>query len=193
MKSLNEALLTAQSLLFAFRTDDDNITRIMELTDVLISAFNANRNILVCGNGGSHADSLHFAEELTGKARKPRKPLGAIALGEGTHVTCTGNDFGFDSIFERQVHAIGKPGDVLVVLSTSGNSPNLIKAAIAAKAQGMFVIGLLGNEGGRVRHFVDGSLLFPGQTSDRIQELQMLVLHSIVEQIERKMFPENYL
>ncbi|MGE4159608.1 MAG: SIS domain-containing protein [Planctomycetota bacterium] len=148
--------------------------------------------VLAAGNGGSHADALHFAEEFTGKYRKERRPLAVMALGEATHATCTANDFGFEDIFARQVEAFARSGDVLVLLSTSGNSENLIRAASAAKKSGAKVVGLLGKGGGKLKPHCDLSIVVPGSTADRIQELHMLLLHTAIEMTERRMFPEHY-
>lgn len=156
------------------------------VSDLLKRTIADGNNILIAGNGGSHADALHFAEELTGRFRKDREPIGAIALGEATHTTCTSNDYGFENVFARQVKSIGKRGDALIVLSTSGNSENLIKAVEAAEQKGIITIGLLGKGGGALVNLADISVVVPGETSDRIQEIHMLLLHSLVEDIENE-------
>lgn len=145
-----------------------------------------------CGNGGSHCDAMHFAEELTGQFYKPRKPLGAIALGDASHVTCTSNDFGFEHIFSRQVEALGRSGDVLVALSTSGNSKNVIKAVEKAKVMGIKTVGLLGKDGGVLKSMVDVAIVVPAKTSDRVQEVHIKIIHTVIETLERQLFPENY-
>lgn len=151
--------------------------------------------MLVAGNGGSHADALHFCEELTGRFRKDRRPLAAIALGEATHMSCVSNDYGFKHVFARQIEALAKPEDVVILLSTSGNSENITLAAYAALGAGANVVSLLGKGGGSIRALFPmiDMLIFPGETSDRIQELHMLCLHIVVEEVERKLFPNNYL
>ncbi|MDD9974440.1 MAG: SIS domain-containing protein, partial [Candidatus Poribacteria bacterium] len=143
-------------------------------------------------NGGSLCDAVHFAEECTGKFRSDRKPLPAIALGDAGHITCTANDFGFAEIFARPLSALGHPGDLLIVLSTSGNSENVVRAAAVAKSRGMQVFGLLGGDGGDLKQHCDICLIAPGNTADRIQEIHIKVLHILIEHIERLMFPENY-
>lgn len=140
--------------------------------------------MLICGNGGSLCDAAHFAEELTGRFRHDRRPLAAIACADASHITCTANDYGFEFVFSRWVRALAKPGDVLVLLSTSGNSANIIEAAKAARESAVPIIALLGKNGGQVRPLCDHAITVPGDTSDRIQELHMLVLHAWVEMIE---------
>ena len=142
---------------------------------------------MICGNGGSLCDATHFAEELTGRFRNDRPPLPAIALSDAGHITCTANDYGFEFVFSRGIEALGKPGDVLILLSTSGNSPNILNAAKAGREKHMWVFGLLGKGGGAVKPLCDECVVVPGETSDRIQELHMLALHTVVEGIERLM------
>jgi D-sedoheptulose 7-phosphate isomerase len=158
----------------------------------LESCYKAKGKALSCGNGGSHCDAMHFAEELTGQFRGPRRPLGAIALGDPSHVTCTSNDFGFEYVFSRQVEALGHENDVLVALSTSGNSKNVIRAVESAKNIGMKTVGLLGKTGGELKSMVDVPIVVPAQTSDRIQEMHIKIIHTVIEAVERKLFPENY-
>lgn len=143
--------------------------------------------LLIVGNGGSLCDAMHFAEELTGRFRNDRRPLAALACGDASHITCTANDYGFEHIFSRWVTALGRPGDTLIILSTSGNSPNCLRAAEAARAGGLTVLGLLGKGGGTLAAQVHTALTVPGTTSDRIQELHMLILHIWVEEIERRL------
>lgn len=166
--------------------------RLLVIADVLVHCLKSGGKIMIAGNGGSHCSALHFAEELTGRFRKDRPALGALAFGEATHATCTGNDYGIEHVFSRQVEGLGRKGDVLVLLSTSGNSPNLIRAAEYAHDMGIKTIGLLGRLGGRLWKDTDIPVNFPGETSDRIQEMHMLALHLLVELVERELFPENY-
>ena len=147
---------------------------------------------LIAGNGGSNCDALHFAEEFTGRFRGNRKALPAIAISDSSHITCVGNDFGFDYIFSRGVAAYGKEGDLFIGISTSGNSANIIKAVEAAKAMGIKTMALLGKDGGKLKGTCDYEFIIPGETSDRIQEIHMMILHIIIEGVERIMFPENY-
>ena len=150
----------------------------------LAAAFEGGNKVLICGNGGSLADAVHFAEELTGRFRADRRALPAIAIAEPGHLTCVANDYGFEQVFSRGVEAFGAAGDVLIVLSTSGNSANIVRAVGAAKAKGMGTVALLGKDGGHVASTCDLEIIAPGNTSDRIQELHMLVLHILVERVE---------
>ena len=134
--------------------------------------------IMWCGNGGSAADSQHIAAELTGRLINDRRPLAGLALStDSSALTCIGNDYGFDAIFERQVRALGRAGDALVLISTSGRSPNLLRAAEAARAMGITAIGLLGRDGGALRSLCDDALIVPSDTTARIQEAHIFIGH----------------
>ncbi len=190
--SIRDALLESQDVLDRFIRNPENIATIAEIAEMMRDTFEQERRIFSCGNGGSLCDAIHFAEECTGKFRDARKPLPAIALGDAGHITCTANDFGFSEVFARPLLALGHPGDLLLVLSTSGNSKNVVRAATAAKSRGMKVLGLLGRDGGRLKHHCDIHLIAPGNTADRIQEIHIKVLHILIEHVERLMFPQNY-
>ena len=190
--SIRDALLESQDVLDRFIRNPENIAIIAEIAEMMRDTFEQERRIFTCGNGGSLCDAIHFAEECTGKFRNYRKPLPANALGDAGHITCTANDFGFSEIFARPLLALGHPGDLLVVLSTSGNSENVVRAAVAAKSRGMKVLGLLGRDGGQLKQHCDVYLIAPGDTADRIQEIHIKVLHILIEHIERLMFPQNY-
>lgn len=149
--------------------------------------------LMSCGNGGSMCDAMHFAEEWTGRFRSNRRPLPAVAFSDPSHLTCIANDFGYDEVFARLVSAYGKEGDLLVALSTSGNSPNILNALDAARERGIRTVGLLGKGGGLARDRVDIPIIVPhATTSDRIQELHIKVLHIAIEAVERGLFPANY-
>lgn len=155
--------------------------------DHLVACLRAGGKILSCGNGGSAADALHLAEELVGRYRRPRKALAGVCLSaDGTALTCIGNDFGFDQVFARQVEALGKPGDVLVGFTTSGNSPNLLAAFAAAKAAGVKTILLAGKDGGRARGQCDRELIVPSDNGARVQEVHTLIIHSWLEVVDRE-------
>jgi len=148
--------------------------------------------ILICGNGGSAADSQHFAAELVGRFKLERKGLPAIALTTDTSIlTAIGNDYGFDQIFERQVEALGKEGDILVGISTSGNSENVIRAVKKAKEIGIYTIGLLGKSGGKLKDLVDLSLVVPSNNTPRIQECHVLIYHIVCEEVEKRLLNDN--
>ena len=182
----------SKAVLQEFLGSDDLMNSCSEFSEVLYQTYQNGGKALSCGNGGSHCDALHFAEELTGQFSKPRKPLGAIALGEASHVTCTSNDYGFNHIFSRQVEALGRSEDLLLALSTSGNSKNVIEAVKSAKKIGLKTVGLLGKEGGELKALVDVPIVVPAVTSDRIQEMHIKIIHTVIETLERRLFPNNY-
>lgn len=159
---------------------------------MIATCFAEGGKIIIAGNGGSLCDAMHFAEELTGQFRKPRQALPAIALSEPGHLTCVSNDFGFDHVFSRGVEAFGKPGDIFIGLTTSGNSENIVKAFTTAKERGLKTIAFLGKEGGRLRGQADLELIINGfSTSDRIQEAHMAAIHMIIELVEYHLFKET--
>lgn len=158
----------------------------------LAEVFKNGKKALICGNGGSNCDAMHFAEEFTGRFRKERPALPAISLSDSSHITCIGNDYGFDYIFSKGVEAFGQSGDFIIGISTSGNSPNVIKAMEVAKEKGLITVALLGKDGGKLKGICDYEFIISGKTSDRIQEIHMMILHIIIEGVERILFPENY-
>jgi len=175
------------SLANEFASDTTNASRVIELARTCVERVNAGGKILAIGNGGSCADAIHFCEELTGRYRDDRPSIPAMACADPGHITCVGNDYGFDSIFSRWVEGVGFRGDVLIAMSTSGDSENIIKATSVAKAKGMHIALLLGKDGGKLSGMGDTQWIAPGKTSDRIQELHMLILHTLVGEIERSM------
>jgi D-sedoheptulose 7-phosphate isomerase len=183
-EQVRKSLQDARAALDAALAAPETAARISALIGLLVECFRAGGKVLICGNGGSACDAAHFAEELTGRFRADRPALPAIACVEPGHLTCVGNDYGFDQVFSRWVEALGKPGDVLILLSTSGNSPNIARAAAAGREHGLTTVALLGKDGGRLRGMCDSELIVPGATSDRIQELHMLILHVLVEGVE---------
>lgn len=159
----------------------------------LTVALRAGGRVLSCGNGGSLCDAMHFAEELTGNFRDEREPLPATAIADAAHLTCVGNDFGFDAVFERYVRAHLRSGDALVAISTSGRSPNVLRAAETARKQGAWVLSLTGRRGSALGELADVDICCPmGPASDRVQEQHILCVHMLVELVERGLFPENY-
>lgn len=186
------SLSEAQQVLEQFLADPAQLEACSRFTDALTETFRAGGNVFACGNGGSHCDAMHFAEEFTGRFRKNRKPLGALALGDASHMTCVGNDFGFEEIFARQLLGLGRKGDLLIGISTSGNSENVVRAFAAAREIGMKTVGLLGKDGGKLKALADVAVVIPGATADRIQEMHIKLIHSVIETVERRMFPENY-
>jgi D-sedoheptulose 7-phosphate isomerase len=186
------SLLEARQVLDRFLADAANLDSLSSMSDALAACFRSEAKVLACGNGGSACDAIHFAEEFTGRFRKHRKALPVIAITEAAHMTCVANDYGWDEVFARGVEAYGKPGDILVAISTSGNSRNVIRAVETAKAQGMGVLLLLGKSGGALRGMGTHQIIVPSETTERIQEIHMLALHVLIESVERKIFPENY-
>lgn len=158
----------------------------------LSSALAAGRRVLTCGNGGSMSDAMHFAQELSGRFRGDRPAFAAHAISDPAHLSCVANDFGFERVFARGVEAWGQPGDVLVALSTSGNSPNVIHAAEAARARGLSVIGLLGRDGGALLPLCDDAIVVPSRDSALVQEIHIKVIHLTIEGIERALVPGIY-
>jgi D-sedoheptulose 7-phosphate isomerase len=157
--------------------------------DKLAECLQRGGRILSCGNGGSMCDAMHFAQELAGHFRARRRALAAQAISDASLLTCAANDEGFDSVFARGVEAWGRTGDALLALSTSGNSRNVVEAVRAAQAIGMTTVGLLGRDGGQLRELCDVAIVVPGTTSDRIQEVHIKIVHLLIEQIERRLFP----
>lgn len=193
MSYIRSSLTLAQDTLNKFVADEKNIKQIEDSIQIFVDSFKNGGRVFSCGNGGSMCDSLHFAEELTGRYRKDRRPLPATGISEAGHITCIANDFGFDHIFSRFVDAWGQKGDVLLAISTSGNSANVIKAVEVAKSRGMKVVGLLGKDGGKLKSMVDVPLIVDCPITDRIQEVHIKCIHIFIEGIERQIFPENYL
>jgi D-sedoheptulose 7-phosphate isomerase len=192
MNYIHSSLLEAQKTLNLFIEDSKNTALIDQAVNTFVHSFKNNGRIFSCGNGGSMCDSLHFAEELTGRYRKDRAPLPATGISEAGHITCIANDFGFEHIFSRFVEAWGQKGDCLLAISTSGNSANVIKAVEVAKSKGMKIVGLLGKDGGKLKSMVDVPLIVNSPITDRIQEIHIKCIHIFIEGIERQLFPENY-
>lgn len=176
----------AASVLENFRADGRNLDAVWRAGDLMVAALKAGGKLISCGNGGSMCDAMHFAEELTGKFRDDRPPIAAISISDPSHLSCVGNDHGFEQVFARFVQAIGKPGDVLLAISTSGNSPNVLRAVEVAKRQGVQVVGLTGKDGGKLAPLCDVEVRVPhGGYADRVQEVHIKVIHALIDHIER--------
>jgi len=183
----------AQRTLNAFLEDPAHLEAVHRFAEMAGSTLSAGGLLMACGNGGSMCDAMHFAEEWTGRFRGNRSALPAIAFSDPSQLTCIANDFGYDEVFARSVEAYGKAGDLLVAISTSGNSPNILRAVQVAKERGIRTVGLLGKGGGELKSKVDLPIIVPiATTSDRIQEIHIKVLHIAIEAVERSMFPDNY-
>lgn len=183
---LNEHFDEAARLLDTVRKDAAFMDAVESAGQRMSAAIDAGGKIISCGNGGSMSDAMHFAEELSGRYRDDRPGLPAIACSDPSHITCVGNDYGFDQVFARYVQALGSAGDCLVAISTSGNSANVIEAAKAARLLGMTVIGLTGRGGGALRELCDVVVDVPWEGyADRVQEVHIKVIHAWIDLIEQ--------
>lgn len=187
--SLREASVPLDSLL----QNSTALVAIEKAAALLIGTFEKKGRVYACGNGGSLCDAMHFTEELTGRYRRDRAALAAVAISDAGHLTCVGNDLGYEQVFSRYIEAHGRSGDCLVALSTSGASKNIIRAAEAARALGMTVIVLSGRRSDALEALSTVYVCTPGGAfADRVQELHIKVLHIFIELIERHFFPKNY-
>lgn len=183
-----EELQEAALVLNAFIADEKNIAAIEQAARLLADSFKQQGKVLACGNGGSHCDAMHFAEELTGRYRENRPAYPAIAISDPSHLSCVSNDYGYEYVFSRYIEGLGQAGDVLFGISTSGNSGNIIKAVEAAKAKGMQVIILSGKDGGQLAGQADVEIRVPHfGFADRIQEIHIKVIHILIQLIEKYM------
>jgi D-sedoheptulose 7-phosphate isomerase len=190
---IRSSLLEAKVALDNLLANEDALARIERAAALLIETFRVRGRVYTCGNGGSMSDAMHFAEELTARYRRDRPGLPAIAISDPSHISCVGNDFGYEDVFSRFIEAHGRAGDCLLAISTSGKSPNILKAARAAKAVDMRVIALTGKPASPLETIADIALCTPGGAyADRVQELHIKVIHILIELIERAMFPGNY-
>ena len=185
---IRQELAEAATVLNQFLADEANLDAIDRAAQLISDRFKAGGKVLSCGNGGSHCDAMHFAEELTGRFRENRPGYPAIAISDPSHLSCVGNDFGYEYVFSRYVEAVGRAGDVLLGISTSGNSGNIIRAVEAARANGMQVILLSGKDGGKMAGMADVEIRVPHfGFADRIQEIHIKVIHIMILLIERYM------
>ena len=187
MNTIREHFEQAQQVLTAFLANDANFRAIQSGGQLMSDAIRAGKKIISCGNGGSMCDAMHFAEELSGRYRLDRPALHAISISDPSHISCVGNDYGFAFVFSRMVEAIGQEGDVLLAISTSGNSENILHAIAAAKNKGMKVVGLTGRDGGQMASLCDVEIRAPkSEFADRAQEIHIKVIHSLIDYIERE-------
>ena len=191
-ENIRNSYLTAFETVKAFVENEENIEKTEKIAQELALAYKNGKKSLIAGNGGSNCDAMHFAEEFTGRFRKDRRALPSISISDSSHITCVGNDYGFDFVFAKGVEAFGQEGDFFFGISTSGNSKNIIEAVKSAKERNLKTVALLGKDGGKLKGVCDYEFIIPGETSDRIQEVHMMVLHIIIEGVERILFPENY-
>ncbi len=192
MKNIQRSYQDSLNFLQDFISKEENIAKTKAVANRLAKVLQAGGKAISCGNGGSMCDAMHFAEEFTGRFCQDRPALPAIALCDPSYLTCVGNDYGFEQVFARGVAAYGKKGDLLVAISTSGNSANVLAAVKEAKSRGIYCVGFLGKDGGKLLQECDDSFLVPAATSDRVQEVHMIVLHIIIQEVERILYPQNY-
>lgn len=167
-----------------------NFKIIEEAANQMVIHLKAGGKIMSCGNGGSMCDAMHFAEELSGKWREPRPAIAAMSMSDASHISCVGNDYGYNKIFSRYLEALGRKGDVLLAITTSGNSANVVEAATTAKNMGIFVIGLTGKQGGNLAPLCDIEIRVPHMGyADRVQEIHIKVIHTLIHLIELQLFP----
>ena len=183
--SIRQHFEEAEQVLRAFLADDRQLAALGQAGDAMAEAIRTGGKVISCGNGGSMCDAMHFAEELTGRYRDDRRALPALSISDPSHLTCVGNDYGFDAVFARFVEAMGKPGDVLLAISTSGQSANVVRAAEAARLIGMSVVGLTGKDGGALAPLCDAEIRVPWNGhADRIQEVHIKCIHALIDHIE---------
>jgi D-sedoheptulose 7-phosphate isomerase len=185
MSNFKEDFQEAKEVLEKFTANETNFKSLETAGNMMVSAVKTGHKIIACGNGGSMSDAMHFAEELTGRFRCDRKAIPAIAISDPAHMSCVSNDYGFDQVFSRFIEALGNKDDILLVISTSGNSKNIVNATLAAKKIGMAVVALTGKNGGKLADICDCEIRVPHNGySERIQEIHIKIIHSLINFIE---------
>ena len=190
---VKSALMEAQNGLNALVANADAVEKISAAGEIIADSLKNGGRVFSCGNGGSMCDAMHFAEELSGRFRNDRPALAAVSISDPSHLSCVSNDYGYEHVFSRYIEAHGRAGDVLLAISTSGKSPNVLKASEAARKKGMKVIAMTGKQDCPLASACDVLLAAPaGKYADRVQELHIKIIHIMIEIVERKLFPENY-
>ncbi|GFZ81497.1 phosphoheptose isomerase [Pseudohongiella nitratireducens] len=190
---VEQIMRDAQRFLDRFVSDESNLAKVAAAAQLMTGSLEAGHAIYSCGNGGSMSDAMHFAEELTGRYRDNRPGLAATAISDPGHLSCVANDFGYEYVFSRYIEARGRAGDVLLAISTSGSSKNVINACKAARDAGMKVVSLTGAPGSKLGELADVDLAVgESNYADRVQEMHIKVIHSLIELIERHFFAGNY-
>lgn len=185
MSHIKQQFSEAAIILQTFLDEEKNFVLIEEAAQCMAKALRNGNKIISCGNGGSLCDAMHFAEELSGRYRNDRKALAAVSISDPSHMSCVANDYGYEFVFSRYIEALGQSGDVLLAISTSGNSKNIIKAIEAAKVKGLKIIGLTGKNGGEMASLCDIEIRAPHSTfADRAQEIHIKVIHAFIGRIE---------
>lgn len=189
MDIVRKEFLEAQEVLSSFIANDENMKAIEKAGTLIVDSFKNNGKLISCGNGGSMCDAMHFAEELSGRFRGDRSSLPAMSISDPSYMSCAINDYGAEAVFARYVEGMGFEGDVLVAISTSGNSMNVINAAEVAKSKGVKVIALTGKTGGKLAALADVEIRAPhSEFADRVQEIHIKVIHSLIHYVEQQMF-----
>lgn len=186
MKQITDHFNEALEVLLKFNKNPANFVAIEKAGEIMVESLRNKGKIISCGNGGSMCDAMHFAEELTGRYRDNRPAIGAISISDASHLSCVSNDYGYEHVFSRYLEGVGRSGDVLLAISTSGNSKNVINAIKAAKKNNIKVIGLTGKDGGQMAALCDVEIRAPySDYADRAQEIHIKVIHSLIDYIER--------
>ena len=187
------ALNDARDALDALISNDKTIEAVVAAAGLMADAVEGDGKVMSCGNGGSLCDAMHFAEEMTGRYRSNRRPYAALAISDASHMACVGNDYGYEEVFSRYVEAHGRKGDVLLAITTSGTSRNIVKAAEVARRKGVKVVALTGRDETPITELADVSIVTPaGRWADRVQELHIKCIHILIELIERRLDKQNY-
>lgn len=187
------ALNDARDALDALISNEKTIEAVVAAAGLMADAVEGDGKVMSCGNGGSLCDAMHFAEEMTGRYRSNRRPYAALAISDASHMACVGNDYGYEEIFSRYVEAHGRKGDVLLAITTSGTSRNIVKAAEVARRKGVKVVALTGRDETPITALADVSIVTPaGRWADRVQELHIKCIHILIELIERRLDKQNY-
>lgn len=187
------ALNDARDALDALISNEKTIEAVVAAAGLMADAVEGDGKVMSCGNGGSLCDAMHFAEEMTGRYRSNRRPYAALAISDASHMACVGNDYGYEEVFSRYVEAHGRKGDVLLAITTSGTSRNIVKAAEVARRKGVKVVALTGRDKTPITELADVSIVTPaGRWADRVQELHIKCIHILIELIERRLDKQNY-
>lgn len=187
------ALNDARDALDALISNEKTIEAVVAAAGLMADAVEDDGKVMSCGNGGSLCDAMHFAEEMTGRYRSNRRPYAALAISDASHMACVGNDYGYEEVFSRYVEAHGRKGDVLLAITTSGTSRNIVKAAEVARRKGVKVVALTGRDETPITELADVSIVTPaGRWADRVQELHIKCIHILIELIERRLDKQNY-
>lgn len=187
------ALNDARDALDALISNEKTIEAVVAAAGLMADAVEGDGKVMSCGNGGSLCDAMHFAEEMTGRYRSNRRPYAALAISDASHMACVGNDYGYEEVFSRYVEAHGRKGDVLLAITTSGTSRNIVKAAEVARRKGVKVVALTGRDETPITELADVSIVTSaGRWADRVQELHIKCIHILIELIERRLDKQNY-